>query len=77
MDAAEGFDGGWTVGEGGETDKAFSATTKTDAGRRDHPAAVEQMVEEGPGVPSMRRATPYIRGILTALDLQPHLAQAI
>ena len=75
--AAEGFDGGWTVGEGGETDKAFSATTKTDSRCRDHLAAVEQMIEEGPGVPSVRRATPYIRRILTAIDLQPHLAQTI
>ena len=77
MDAAEGFDGGWTVGEGGETDKSFSATTKTDAGRRDHLAMIEQMVEKGPGIPSVWRATPYIRCILTAIDLQPHLAQTI
>ena len=69
LDASNGFDGGWTVGEGGETDKSFSATTETDAGRGDHLAAVEEMVEEGPRVPSVRRATPYIRCILTTIDL--------
>ena len=77
MDATEGFDGGLAVGEGGETDKAFSATTETDAGCGDHLTAVEQMVKEGPGIPSVRRATPYIRCILTAVHLQTYLPQAV
>ena len=77
MDAVESFDGRWTVGEGGEADKAFSATTETDSGRGDHLAAVEQMVEEGPGIPSVRRATPYIGCILTAVHLQTYLSQAV
>ena len=71
------FDGGLAVGEGGETDKSFSATTETDSGCGDHLASVEQMVEEGPGVPSMRRATPYIRCILSAVHLQADLSQAV
>ena len=77
MDAVESFDGGLAVGESGEADKAFSATTETDSGRRDHPAAVEQMVKEGPGVPSVRRATPYIGCILSAVRLQTYLSQAV
>ena len=77
MDAVESFDGGWTVGEGGEADKTFSATTKTDSGCGDHLAMIEQMVEEGPGIPSVRRATPYIRCVLTAVRLQTYLAQAV
>ena len=77
MDALNGFDGGLAVGEGGEADKAFSALTETDSGRRDYLTSVEQMVEEGPGVPSVRRATPYIGSILSAIDLQTHLAQAV
>ena len=77
MDAAEGFDGGWTVGEGGEADKSFSTTAETDSGRRDHLAMIEQMVKEGPGVPSVRRATPYIRCILTAVHLQTYFTQAV
>ena len=48
MNAAEGFDGGWTVGEGGETDKSFSATTETDSGCGDYLTAVEQMLKERP-----------------------------
>ena len=71
------FDGGLAVGEGGEADKAFSATPETDSGCGDYLAAVEQMVEEGPGIPSVRRATSYIRCILTAIDFQTHLAQTI
>ena len=69
MDALNGFDGRWTVGEGGEADKAFSATTETDAGCGDHLTAVEEMVKEGPGIPSVRCATPYIRRVLAAIDL--------
>ncbi len=69
MDALNGFDGGWTVGEGGETDKSFAALTKTDAGCGDYLTAVEEMVKESPRVPSVRRATPYIRCVLAAIDL--------
>ena len=71
------FDGGLAVGEGGETDKSFSATTETDSGCGDHLAMIEQMVEEGPGVPSMRRATPYIRCILSAVHLHTYRSQAV
>ena len=77
MDAVESFDGGWTVGESGETDKSFSATPETDSGCGDHLTAIEQMVEEGPGVPSVRRATPYIGCILSAIRLQTYLSQAV
>ena len=69
LDASNGFDGGWTVGEGGESDESFSATTETDAGCRDYLTAVEEMVKESPGVPYVRCATPYIRRVLAAIDL--------
>ena len=46
--AAESFDDGLAVGEGGETDKSFSATTETDSRCGDYLTAVEQILKERP-----------------------------